>query len=100
MAVSETAATRTCPSCGSTDTVHVQRGFAGSTDETDQYFTCRECGLVTYEIVSRSERELRMHRLEPGRKFKHAGWDYTVSRVLKIGLNESLVYLKPDRRTG
>lgn len=100
MAVSDAAVTKTCPACGSTHTVHVQRGFAGSTDENDQYYTCEECGLVTYEIVSRSERELRMHRLEPGRKVKHAGWDYTVSRVLKVGLNESLVYLKPDRRHG
>jgi transposase-like protein len=98
MAVSETSAARTCPSCGSTSTVHVQRGFAGSTDENDQYYTCTECGLVTYEIVSRSERELRMHRLEPGRKVKLAGWDYTVSRVLKVGLNESLVYVKALRR--
>lgn len=98
MAVSDTSVTKTCPSCGSTDTVHVQRGYAGQTDESDQYFTCQTCGQVTYEIVSRSERELRMHRLEPGRKVKHAGWDYTVSRVLRIGLNESLVYLKPDQR--
>lgn len=98
MAVSDRETTRICPSCDSADTVHVQRGFAGNTDENDQFFTCRECGQVTYEIVCRSERELRMHRLEPGRKFKHAGWEYTVSRVLKVGLNESLVYLKPDPR--
>lgn len=98
MAVSDQATIKTCPSCGSTDTLHVQRGFAGSTDEKDQFYTCQNCGQVTYEILARSERELKLHRFEPGRKVTHAGWEYTVSRVLKIGLNESLVYLKPDPR--
>lgn len=98
MAAGAEPPTKTCPSCASTDTVFVQRGFAGSTDENDQYFTCRACGLVTYEIVARSERDLRIHRLEPGRRYVHAGWEYTVSRVLKIGVNESLVYLKPTVR--
>lgn len=99
MAVTDKQIIRTCPACGSTETVHVQRGFAGPTDANDQFFTCESCGQVTYEIVSRSERELRMHRLEPGRKTKLAGWEYTIQRVLKIGLDESLVYLKPDIRS-
>lgn len=98
MAISETQSIRMCPSCGSERTVYVQRGFAGNTDENDQFFTCEDCGQVTYEILSRSDRELRMHRFETGRRVKHAGWEYTVSRVLKVGLNESLVYLKPDMR--
>ena len=96
MAVSESQPSKICPSCGSERTLHVQRGYAGNTDENDQFFTCEECGLVTYEILSCSERDLRRHRLEPGRKFRHAGWEYTVARLLKVGLNETLVYLKAD----
>jgi hypothetical protein len=72
-----------------------QRGLAGATDERDQYFACRDCGRVTYEIVSRTARELRMGRYESGRAVRLAGDDYIVSRVLKVGLNESLVYVKP-----
>jgi hypothetical protein len=73
----------------------VQRGLAGATDERDQYFACRDCGRVTYEIVSRTARDLRMGRFEAGRAIKLAGDEYVVSRVLKVGLNESLVYVKP-----
>ena len=86
---------RTCPKCGSMATSFVQRGLAGATDERDQYFACRDCGRVTYEIVSRTARDLRMGRFEAGRAIKLAGDDYVVSRVLKVGLNESLVYVKP-----
>jgi hypothetical protein len=76
-------------------TSFVQRGLAGATDERDQYFACRDCGRVTYEIVSRTARDLRMGRFEAGRAIKLAGDEYVVSRVLKVGLNESLVYVKP-----
>jgi hypothetical protein len=86
---------RTCPKCGSMATNFVQRGLAGATDERDQYFACRDCGRVTYEIVSRTARDLRMGRFEAGRAIKLAGDEYVVSRVLKVGLNESLVYVKP-----
>jgi hypothetical protein len=76
------------------------------TDEHDQYFRCEECGRVTFEILSRTPREVRVGRLEPGRQVRHEGGEYVVSRVLKVGLNEHLVYLKPadetesDRRFG
>jgi len=73
----------------------VQRGFTGPTDERDQYFTCNDCGKVTFEILSRTPREIKVGRLEPGRQVRHEGGEYVVSRVLKVGLNESLVYLKP-----
>jgi hypothetical protein len=86
---------RTCPECGSDDTVLVQRGFAGTTDDHNQYFTCNACGKVTFEILSRTPREIRVGRLDPGRQVRHEGGEYVVSRVLKVGLNESLVYLKP-----
>ena len=80
----------------------VQRGLAGLSDEHDQYFTCAECGQVTYEILSRSERQLRMGRLEVGRTFTLDGLEYAILRVLKAGLVENLVYVRPvavvDRR--
>lgn len=87
--------TRHCPACGSQNTRFVQRGLAGATDEHDQYFTCNDCGRVTYEIVSRTPRAVRIERMEAGRHVRIAGAEYLVSRVLKVGINESLVYLKP-----
>jgi hypothetical protein len=86
---------RRCPDCDSADTSLVQRGLTGTTDEHDQYFSCNTCGRVTWEILSRTPREVRVGRLETGRLVRHEGSEYTVSRVLKVGLNESLVYLKP-----
>ncbi|HUG17209.1 MAG TPA: hypothetical protein VMM78_19545 [Thermomicrobiales bacterium] len=91
----ESSIERQCPQCGSSDTTRVQRGLAGATDERDQYFACNACGRVTYEIVSRTQREIRINRLEPGRTVRLRGSEYSVSRVLKVGLNECLVYVKP-----
>ncbi len=73
----------------------VKRGYAGRVDTADQYVLCADCGATTYEIISRSERELRVDRLEPGRRFKHEGSEYIVARILKIGLDETLVYVRP-----
>ena len=87
--------TRVCPACGSTDIILVQRGLTGPTDEADQYFECRACGRVTYEIVSRTEREVRIGRLAAGRVVRERGELYVIRRVLKVGLNEYLVYLRP-----
>lgn len=53
---------------------------------------------MTYEIIARTQRDVRIGRLELGREVRVAGADYLVSRVLKVGLNESLVYLKPVKR--
>lgn len=86
---------RRCPACGNDNTLLVHRGLAGATDESDQYFTCQDCGRVTYEIVARTQRDIRIQRMEAGRHVRVAGFEYLVSRVLKVGLNESLVYLKP-----
>ncbi len=78
----------------------VQRGLAGPTDESDQYFRCLHCGRVTYEIVSRTEREIRAARITPGRSLRERGCLYTVRRVLKVGMNEYLVYLRPEQEPG
>ena len=88
---------RLCPWCGSGSTRLVQRGYTGPSDEVDQYFTCDECGKVTYELVSKTAREMRLGRFRAGGVYQdranHAR--YHVNRVLKVGVNEYLVYLKP-----
>ncbi|HEU5423876.1 MAG TPA: hypothetical protein VFU72_10080 [Nitrolancea sp.] len=88
---------RICPDCGSRRTQVVLRGLTGPTDESDQYFRCEDCGRVTYEIVARTARELRIARISPGRQFRASGRLYEVRRVLKVGLDEYLVYLRPAR---
>jgi len=88
---------RRCPWCGSYETRLVQRGYTGPTDEVDQYFTCESCGKVTYELVSKTSREMRLGRFRPGGVYRDAKHEtrYHVSRILKVGLNEYLIYLKP-----
>lgn len=88
---------RRCPWCGSTNTRLVQRGYTGPTDEVDQYFTCGDCAKVTYELVAKTAREMRFGRYRPGGVYRdHAHQTrYHVSRILKVGLNEYLIYLKP-----
>lgn len=86
---------RRCPDCGSADTRHVLRGLTGPTDERDQYFVCSACERVTYEIVSRTQKQIRIGRLEPGRPMRIDGYTYEVVRVLRAGISEALVYVKP-----
>ena len=88
---------RRCAWCGSADTHFVQRGLTGPTDETDQYVVCHECNRVTFEFVAKSAREMRLGRFRPGAIFRdtNAGTRYEITRVLKVGANEHLLYLKP-----
>lgn len=88
---------RTCPWCGSADVTLVTRGFAGLTDERDQYFTCAACGRVTYEMVSKTAREVRMERFKAGDTYndRRNRTRYRITRVLRVGTNETLVYLRP-----
>jgi hypothetical protein len=99
MALSSNAQSRSCPWCGSVETVLVQRGYTGPTDEINQYFHCKKCGKVTYEIVSKTAREMRLGRFHAGGIYKDTAHQtrYQVSRVLKVGINEYLLYLKPLR---
>lgn len=91
---------RLCPWCGSHDTRLVQRGFVGPTDERDQYFTCRNCDRLTYEIVSRTMRDMRVGQFRAGGTFRDSARQtkYHINRVLKVGMNEFLLYLKPVTR--
>lgn len=88
---------RQCPWCGSRDTTFYKRGLTGPTDERDQYITCNECGRLTYEIVSRTSRDMRVGQYRAGGSFRDNARQtkYTINRVLKVGLNEFLLYLKP-----
>ncbi len=91
---------RRCPWCGSTETRLVQRGFVGPTDERDQYFTCRDCDRLTYEIVSRTMRDMRLGQFRAGGTFRDSARQtkYHINRVLKVGMNEFLLYVKPITR--
>ena len=91
------SAERRCPWCGSDETRLIQRGYTGPTDEVDQYFTCAACGRVTYELIAKTAREMRLGRWHAGGIYKDSVHKtrYHVSRVLKVGVNEYLIYLKP-----
>lgn len=86
-----------CPWCGSRQIEHVKRGFVGPTDDRNQYFTCHDCRRVTWEIVSRTERDLRLGQFQAGDTWRdntnHTR--YTITRILKVGMNEILLYVKP-----
>jgi hypothetical protein len=86
---------RVCPDCGSHRVALTQRGLTGPTDESDQHFRCEDCGRVTFEIISRSPRDVRLEQIEPGKVIRTGGNNYRVVRVLKVGLDEFLVYLRP-----
>ena len=93
---------RFCPWCGSAQVRLVQRGYTGPTDEVDQYFTCVACHRVTYELIAKTSREMRLGRYRAGGVYQDraSGARYHVSRVLKVGVNEYLIYLKPIVGTG
>lgn len=89
---------RRCPWCGSTKTRLVPRGLTGITDEFHQFFTCHQCGKVTFELVAKTAREMRLERYHVGDAYVDEAQDtaYTIIRVLRVGVNEYLIYLRPD----
>lgn len=52
---------------------------------------------MTYEIVSRTSRDMRVGQFRTGGSFRDNARQtkYTITRVLKAGNNEVLLYLKP-----
>ncbi len=88
---------RVCPWCDSAEVRFVQRGYVGPTDEVDQYQVCEACGKTTYEIVAKTAREMRMGRYKPGDVYQDRPQNtrYIINRVLRVGQNEFLLYLKP-----
>lgn len=98
----ETDRVRRCPWCGSKNITFVQRGFTGPTDERDQYTTCNNCKRLAYEIISRSARDMRLGQYRSGGVYRDSlrQTRYTINRVLKVGANEYLLYVKPVVRDG
>lgn len=88
---------RECPWCGSKDTVFVQRGLASGGTSKDQYIRCHDCNKVTYDIVARNDREVRIgsYRLNGVFRDPEHQTRYTIYRMLKVGFNEFLLYLRP-----
>ncbi|MBA3275998.1 MAG: hypothetical protein H0T72_09395 [Chloroflexia bacterium] len=86
-----------CPWCGGTDTVRVQRGFVGPTDDHNQYLRCNTCSRVTFEIISKTVRDMRVGQFRVGGTYRDTASQtkYTITRVLKVGMNECLLYVKP-----
>jgi len=86
-----------CPWCGSDEVRLVQRGFTGPTDERDQYIACHGGKRLTYEIVSRSAREMRLGQYRTGGTYRDSlrQTKYDILRVLRVGSNEVLLYVKP-----
>jgi hypothetical protein len=93
---------RQCPWCQSRDVRLVQRGFTGPTDERDQYITCNNCKRLTYEIISRTTRDMRLGQYRTGGTYRDTRRQtkYDITRVLKVGSNEFLLYVKPIIRSG
>lgn len=89
---------RECPWCASRDTVFVQRGLTKGQVSPDQYIHCHDCGKRTYEIVSKTDRDIRIHRYQTGGVYRDMANQtrYTIYRMLKVGFNEFLLYLRPD----
>lgn len=90
-----------CPWCGSSDVVRVQRGFVGPTDERNQYLTCNACDRLTFEIISKTVRDMRVGQFRVGGTYRDPASQtkYTITRVLKVGMNECLLYVKPLMRS-
>ncbi len=90
-------ASHSCPWCGAGTLSYTSRGYTGPTDEVDQYFTCDACHKLTFEIVAKSAREMRLGRYRAGGVYKEPSTRdrYTIRRILKVGVNEFLIYLDP-----
>lgn len=83
-----------CPVCGGAQLVQTLRGYAGRTDTPHQYLTCQSCGQIIYEIMSVTQRDIRLYRYEVNGLLTHEGLTYQIRRVLKVGFDEYLLYLK------
>jgi hypothetical protein len=83
-----------CPACGGDQLVETRRGYAGQSDTPHQYVTCQDCGQVTYEILSVTQREIRLYRYEQNGILAREGATYQIRRLLKVGFDEYLLYLR------
>ncbi len=81
--------------------MRVQRGFVGPTDDRNQYLSCNACNRLTFEIISKTVRDMRVGQFRVGGTYRDTASQtkYTITRVLKVGMNECLLYVKPLMRT-
>lgn len=81
--------------------MRVQRGFVGPTDDRNQYLTCNACKRLTFEIISKTVRDMRVGQFRAGGTYRDTAnqTKYTITRVLKVGMNECLLYVKPLMRS-
>jgi len=95
--VSTVPSDRFCPWCGSADTVLVLRGFAGVTDERNQYVICKSCERQAYEMIALTAWDMRLGRYQAGGTYtdRPTRSKYEITRVLKTGNNEFLLYVRP-----
>lgn len=91
------SAGRECPWCGGRDTEHVMRSLASGQESRNQYLRCHDCGRTTYEIVALTGREVRLGRYQAGGEYRdpEQRTRYDIYRMLKIGFDEYLLYLRP-----
>ena len=77
--------------------MYVQRGFVGPTDDRNQYLVCNRCDRLTFEIISKTVRDMRVGQFRVGGNYRDPmrQTKYTITRVLKVGMNECLLYVKP-----
>ena len=75
----------------------VQRGLTSAMVSPDQYIRCHGCSRVTYDIVSRTDRDIRIGRFQTGGEYRDGTHQtrYIIYRMLKVGFNEYLLYLRP-----
>ena len=71
--------------------------MVGPTDERNQYLTCHACDRITFEIISKTARDMRVGQFRVGGTYRDTARQarYTITRILKVGMNESLIYVKP-----
>jgi hypothetical protein len=52
---------------------------------------------VTFEIIAKTVRDMRVGQFRAGGSYRDAAHQirYTIVRVLKVGINECLLYVKP-----
>lgn len=73
------------------------RSLAGGQESRNQFLRCHDCGRTIYEIVALAGREVRLGRYQSGGEYRDPvqRGRYTIYRMLKIGFDEYLLYLRP-----
>jgi hypothetical protein len=59
--------------------------------------TCNACDRLTFEIIAKTVRDMRVGQFRAGGIYRDVARQtkYIITRVLKVGVNECLLYVKP-----